>query len=361
MADHSKPLITSTYSNFVTELDGRFDDLALGLDPANTTPTNLPTNSIRWSSVDNKWQKWNGTAWGNLSTLYSLTALALSTTLTVTGNTTLTGALIGDATTDSTSITTGAWQTDGGLGVVKNIWVGGNGNIAGSLTVQTDITVTGDVALNGGDLTSTATSGTIFNSNVTTLAIGNAATALSLGASSGILTLRNPNIATTVTTGSLGLFAGVTTGTINIGSANAGKLAVGFNTASSSSATGALTVVGGIGIGGVSYFGNDVFLSGTGAIKVASGTTGERPTGTAGKIRFNTTINKYEGHNGSIWSSIGGGATGGGNDDTFYENSTVITANYTITTGKNAMTAGPITINDGITVTVPDNSTWTIV
>lgn len=361
MADHSKPLLTSTYSNFVSELDGRFDDLALGLDPAFTTPTNLPTNSIRWSSVDNKWQKWSGTAWGNLSTLYSLTALQLSTTLNVTGNTTLTGALIGDATTDSTSITTGAWQTDGGLGVVKSMWVGGNGNIAGSLTVQTDITVTGDIALNGGDLTSTSINGTILNTNVTTLSIGGVATALTVGATTGTLTLRNPNIATSVTTGSLNLFAGVTTGTINLGSANAGKFSIAFNTASSSSSTGALVTVGGIGIGGVSYFGSDVFLSGTGALKVASGTTAERPAGAGGKIRFNTEINKYEGHNGSIWASIGGGATGGGNDDTFYENSQVITVNYTITTGKNAMSAGPITINDGVTVTVPDNSTWTIV
>ena len=45
----------------------------------------------------------------------------------------------------------------------------------------------------------------------------------------------------------------------------------------------------------------------------------------------------------------------------FYENPTTIAANYTITTNKNAMTAGPITVNSGVTVTVPTNSTWTIV
>tara|TARA_R110002096_G_scaffold39318_1_gene107669 strand:+ start:3233 stop:5707 length:2475 start_codon:yes stop_codon:yes gene_type:complete len=45
----------------------------------------------------------------------------------------------------------------------------------------------------------------------------------------------------------------------------------------------------------------------------------------------------------------------------FYENPTTIAANYTITTNKNAMTAGPITVNSGVTVTVPANSTWTIV
>jgi hypothetical protein len=55
------------------------------------------------------------------------------------------------------------------------------------------------------------------------------------------------------------------------------------------------------------------------------------------------------------------GATGGGTDRVFYENDQVVTTNYTITNGKNAMTAGPITINNGITVTVPNGSTWTVV
>jgi hypothetical protein len=43
------------------------------------------------------------------------------------------------------------------------------------------------------------------------------------------------------------------------------------------------------------------------------------------------------------------------------ENDTTIAANYTINTGKNAMSSGPITINTGITVTVPTGSNWTIV
>jgi multidrug efflux pump subunit AcrA (membrane-fusion protein) len=44
-----------------------------------------------------------------------------------------------------------------------------------------------------------------------------------------------------------------------------------------------------------------------------------------------------------------------------YENNSIISANYTITVGNNAMSAGPVTINSGITVTVPSGSTWTIV
>lgn len=56
-----------------------------------------------------------------------------------------------------------------------------------------------------------------------------------------------------------------------------------------------------------------------------------------------------------------GGATGAGTDRTFYENDQTVNTSYTITSGKNAMSAGPITVADGITVTVPDGSTYTVV
>ena len=57
----------------------------------------------------------------------------------------------------------------------------------------------------------------------------------------------------------------------------------------------------------------------------------------------------------------GGGATGAGTDAIFWENDQIVTASYTITTNKNAMTAGPITVNAGVTVTVPSGSAWTVV
>lgn len=72
MADHSKPALSSNYSSFVTELDGRFDDLAVGLDPAVTTATNVPVNTTRWTSAANKWQKYDGTSWNDLSSLYAI-------------------------------------------------------------------------------------------------------------------------------------------------------------------------------------------------------------------------------------------------------------------------------------------------
>lgn len=63
----------------------------------------------------------------------------------------------------------------------------------------------------------------------------------------------------------------------------------------------------------------------------------------------------------NVVSSGGGGATGGGTDEVFYENDATVNVDYTISSGKNAMSAGPITIADDITVTIPDGSTWTVV
>ena len=51
----------------------------------------------------------------------------------------------------------------------------------------------------------------------------------------------------------------------------------------------------------------------------------------------------------------------GANNDIFWENGQTVTSNYTITNGKNAMSAGPITINSGVTVTVGAGETWTVV
>jgi hypothetical protein len=57
----------------------------------------------------------------------------------------------------------------------------------------------------------------------------------------------------------------------------------------------------------------------------------------------------------------GVGATGGGSDQVFYLNGQVVNTSYTIPAGTNAMSAGPITIADGATVTVPSGTSWTIV
>lgn len=113
---------------------------------------------------------------------------------------------------------------------------------------------------------------------------------------------------------------------------------------------------------GTATFAGDVNLTGTGALDIPVGTTGQRPgTPSSGMIRFNSTLGQYEGYNGSAWSSIGGGATGGGSDAVFIENGQTVTANYQISSSKNAVSAGPVTINAGVTVTVPSGQSWVIV
>jgi hypothetical protein len=100
--------------------------------------------------------------------------------------------------------------------------------------------------------------------------------------------------------------------------------------------------------------------SDTGAALLPAGTSAQRPTGKQALFRFNTDMYRFEGHNGTAWGSLGG-ATGGGNDAVFYVNGQTVTADYTIPSGQNAMSAGPITIADGITVTISDGSVWTVV
>ena len=108
------------------------------------------------------------------------------------------------------------------------------------------------------------------------------------------------------------------------------------------------------------YVINTLTLESTGAAILNVGTTGERPAAPEeGMVRYNSTTDKFEGYNGA-WGALGGGATGGGSDSIFIENGQIVTTSYTIPTGINAMSTGPITINDSITVTVPDDSRWVI-
>ena len=132
MADHSKPVLTSTYANFVTELDGRFDDLAVGLDPAATTATNVPTNTIRFSSAASKWQKFNGSSWVDLVSTYAINISGNASSVT-------NGVYTSGAYADP------AWITSlAGSKVTGNI----SGNAATATTLQTARTING-VSFNG--------------------------------------------------------------------------------------------------------------------------------------------------------------------------------------------------------------------
>lgn len=152
---------------------------------------------------------------------------------------------------------------------------------------------------------------------------------------------------------------------------------------------------------------SDSSFTSTGALLISKGTTGQQPGSPAtGMIRYNTTTNAFEGYSGSspAWNSIGGAtlsndtstasnlfplfanATSGSATTVFTSNAkllykpstgelqssavvstnglivngTTVSASYTIASGQNAMSIGPITINSGITVTVSSGQRWLV-
>ncbi len=97
----------------------------------------------------------------------------------------------------------------------------------------------------------------------------------------------------------------------------------------------------------------------------ATAATGNLAPKSGSNLAFNSssgvlTATSFAG-DGSALTGISAGATGGGSDEIFYENGQNVTTDYTITNGKNAMSAGPITIDSGVTVTVGSGETLTIV
>ena len=87
----------------------------------------------------------------------------------------------------------------------------------------------------------------------------------------------------------------------------------------------------------------------------ASGAPGRLAIGTAGQaLVVNTGATAVE------WGD-GGGATGGGTDKIVYNNGQTVTTAYTVPSGENAMSAGPVSVNSGINVTLTGTSEWVIV
>lgn len=140
MANHSLPTTSSLYTAFVTEMGARFNDLALDLDSVATTPTNLPTNAIRWNATTYTWEKWSGTAWAARSSLYNINING-----TVGATTPNTGAFTTLSSSSTTALAAGT--TIGGV---------------------TAVTTTGSQTLTNKTLT-TPTISSIFNTGTLTL------------------------------------------------------------------------------------------------------------------------------------------------------------------------------------------------
>lgn len=152
----------------------------------------------------------------------------------------------------------------------------------------------------------------------------------------------------------------------------------------------------------------DSTFSSTGALTISKGTTAQQPgSPVTGMLRYNTTTNQFEGYSGSspAWNPVGGAslsndtstssnvyplfanATSGSATTIFtsnakllykpstgefqssvidatngiFVNSQTVAADYTIAATDNGLSAGPVTVNSGITVTVSSGAVWTVV
>lgn len=115
-----------------------------------------------------------------------------------------------------------------------------------------------------------------------------------------------------------------------------------------------------IAVSGIFTFPDSVNVNGSGFLKLPVGSTAERPSGTTGYVRYNNTTNQFEGYS-TAWGALGGGATGSGGDRVFVETSQTVTTSYTLSSGFNAITATPLTVASGVTVTVPSGAAWVLV
>lgn len=115
------------------------------------------------------------------------------------------------------------------------------------------------------------------------------------------------------------------------------------------------------------------FLNQTSVLQLPTGTTANQPTGISpGTIRYNTDLDAAEiykqddGTGNPGWAAVSGGGPALGTDSIIRTNPNTISENITVgpTAGAefaNGMSAGPITIGNGFTVTVESGGSWSVV
>jgi hypothetical protein len=255
--------------------------------------------------------------------------------------------------TDGDNFTVGGGFTSVGAAVFSStVAIAGNATINGDSTIGSASTST--VTLNAS--TVSTPNGVNFDSNTLVIdatnnriGIGTASPAVSLHVNS-TNAIRIP-VGTTAQRPDAAFTASISGTTMTVTAVASGALAVG-QTVNGTGVTANTTITAlGTGTGG-----NGTYTVSASQTVSSSSLTSSR----VGYIRYNSSNNEFEGYNGTVWGQLGGGATGGGNDKVFVENSQTITTNYTITSGKSAMSTGEITVNSGVTVTLPTGSRWVI-
>ena len=275
----------------------------------------------------------------------------------------------------STSVSLGATaSTLAGLTSVAatNFTGAFDGVLGGVAPAAATVTTLGVTTVNATTVNATTVDTT--NLEVTNLKAKDGTAAGSIADSTGVVTLASSVLTTTDING--GTIDGTT-----IGASSAAAATVTTLTASSDSS-----------------------FNSVGALKIPAGTTGERPTGAVGKIRWNSTLSQYEGYDGTNWTLLGGAVISNdtstatnvyptfanvttGNASTLYTsnakllykpstgefqmsapvasngivvNSQTVSASYTIAAGYSGMSAGPVTVASGQSVTVSSGSRWVV-
>ena len=249
-------------------------------------------------------------------------------------------------TTDSTDKDTGAVIVEGGVGIEKNLTVGVD------LKVDRDGTITGDLSVNGGDITTTATTFNLLNTNATTINFGGAGTLVNIGAVTGKTNVKND----LDVDGDVNIDGGdltVSTSTFNFANANATTVnefgvATAINVAGSAAAASTLTFGSGSNSGntfkitapssGTINYTTDVT---SGTVNAWQSVTGTINVGSSGNINLGTAAGA------TSTVTVGGAITG----NTLKIASTAIgTANLTsdVTSGTvNVFTGSTGTVNVG--------------
>lgn len=169
--------------------------------------------------------------------------------------------------------------------------------------------------------------------------------------SSGVVTLLASNSGATGTVSSVAVSGGTTGLTTSGGPiTTSGTITLAGTLAISNGGTGQATATAAFDALAPSQGGNSGKYLTTNGTTTSWGTVDALPsqTGNAGK---------YLSTDGTTASWQNTGASAGG---VIWENSLVVSSNYTLTTAKNGLSVGPITINSGVTVTVPSGQRWVI-
>ena len=128
---------------------------------------------------------------GNLGGDAGLTYNKTTDTLTVTGNLAVNG---GDITTTASTVSVMDDASATNATAFRSASTLTFGATTGNTTVRNNLTTTLDLAVNGGDITTSSATATVFNTTATNLSVGGAATTLTMGGTSGTASIRNASL-----------------------------------------------------------------------------------------------------------------------------------------------------------------------